>query len=262
MKLTLLGTGNGAMLPVYGCDCKACRRAIEDPQYRRNKTSAMLEHQGKTLLIDANLPDLLQRFPSGTIDRILLTHYHIDHVQSLFDLSTGVGSSIPVYGPYDEQGCDNLYKYPGILKFQPPLGAFQTFEWQGIAITTIPLNHSRACLGYVFEWCGKRIAYLTDTYGLSDAAIQWFQSHPVEWMFIDCGYTPLDVRGDIPTRNHSIFEQIEDIQRRCKPKHLRLLHISHTFESWAMDAAGYFTDSLALAHDGQSVDYSATNHND
>ena len=81
MRFTLLGTGNGAMLPVYGCGCKACTRANENAQYRRNKTSAMVEHNGKTLLIDANLPDLMQRFPSGSIDRILLTHYHIDHVQ-------------------------------------------------------------------------------------------------------------------------------------------------------------------------------------
>ncbi|BDR16632.1 phosphonate metabolism protein PhnP [Vibrio sp. STUT-A11] len=256
MRFTLLGTGNGAMLPVYGCGCKACTRAKENAQYRRNKTSAMVEHNGKTLLIDANLPDLMQRFPSGSIDRILLTHYHIDHVQSLFDLREGVGTPIPVHGPDDLLGCDNLYKYPGILKFQPPFSPFQTFEWQGISITTIPLNHSRTCLGYVFNWRGKRIAYLTDTYGLNDTAIRWFQDNPVEWMFIDCGYMPLDVRGNIATKNHSTFEQIEDIQRRCKPKHLRLLHISHTFETWAMDTFGYFSDLLDMAHDGQSIDYS------
>ncbi|UUM32367.1 phosphonate metabolism protein PhnP [Vibrio japonicus] len=262
MKFTLLGTGNGAMLPVYGCDCKACTRASENPQYQRNKTSAMLEHKGKTLLIDANLPDLLQRFPSGSIDRILLTHYHIDHVQSLFDLREGIGVSIPVYGPYDEHGCDNLYKHPGILKFQPPFAPFQTFEWQEISITAIPLNHSRACLGYVFHWCGIRIAYLTDTYGLNESATLWFQDNPVEWMFIDCGYAPLDVRGNITTNNHSTFEQIEDIQRRCKPKYLRLLHISHTFETWAMETSAYFSDSLDMAHDGLSIEYSGMQIND
>ena len=85
MKLTLLGTGNAGMLPVYGCTCQACNRAQHTSSYRRKKTSAVIEHQGKQLLLDANADDLLSRFPAGSIDRILLTHYHMDHV--LYKLS-------------------------------------------------------------------------------------------------------------------------------------------------------------------------------
>ncbi|MEX0633936.1 hypothetical protein M8494_25840 [Serratia ureilytica] len=41
----------------------------------------------------------------------------MDHVQGLFPLRWGCGNSILVYGPPDEQGCDDLFKHPGILGF-------------------------------------------------------------------------------------------------------------------------------------------------
>lgn len=82
MKLTVIGTGNARLLPVYGCHCMACERARAEPAYSRGKTSAFISYQGRNLLIDANAEDLLTRFPAGSIDSIVLTHYHMDHVQS------------------------------------------------------------------------------------------------------------------------------------------------------------------------------------
>lgn len=69
MKLTLLGTGDAGHIPVYGCDCKACLTAKEDPSFKRGKTSAVVEIGSKQLLIDGNAPDLLQRFPPVALMR-------------------------------------------------------------------------------------------------------------------------------------------------------------------------------------------------
>lgn len=35
MKLTFLGTGNSAQMPVYNCDCVACARARSDVRHAR-----------------------------------------------------------------------------------------------------------------------------------------------------------------------------------------------------------------------------------
>ncbi|AFK61363.1 carbon-phosphorus lyase complex accessory protein [Advenella kashmirensis WT001] len=43
MKLTFLGTGNSAQMPVYNCDCVACARARSDVRHARLPCSALLQ---------------------------------------------------------------------------------------------------------------------------------------------------------------------------------------------------------------------------
>lgn len=47
MRLTLLGTGDARQVPVYGCDCPACRNARADAGLRRRPCSALLECAGQ-----------------------------------------------------------------------------------------------------------------------------------------------------------------------------------------------------------------------
>lgn len=84
MELTLLGTGCAQQVPVFGCECVICAKARVQPALRRKSCSAMLRYQGETTLIDAGLPTLDQQFAAGEIQRFLLTHYHMDHVQGYF----------------------------------------------------------------------------------------------------------------------------------------------------------------------------------
>lgn len=62
MRLTLLGTGDARQVPVYGCDCPACRNARADAGLRRRPCSALLECAGQRWLIDSGLVDLCERF--------------------------------------------------------------------------------------------------------------------------------------------------------------------------------------------------------
>ena len=55
MQLTFLGTGTSQGVPVIGCNCPVCQSA--DPRDRRTRCSALVETQGRTLLIDAG-PDM------------------------------------------------------------------------------------------------------------------------------------------------------------------------------------------------------------
>ncbi len=250
MKLTLLGTGDAGHIPVYGCDCKACLTAKEDPSFKRGKTSAVVEIGSKQLLIDGNAPDLLQRFPPGSLDAIWLTHYHMDHVQSLFDLRWGVGESILVYGPDDPNGCDDLFKHPGILAFQTPLRPFFPIEFEGISITPVPLAHSKVSLGYVFETTRggvvKRLAYLTDTRGLPEETLHWLIENPVDLILIDCAFPP----GD-NWRNHNDVVLAKSLFNKIQPDAMGLIHIGHKLACWAMDNPDYFNDHFFLARDGQ-----------
>ena len=130
MRLTLLGTGDARQVPVYGCDCPACRNARADAGLRRRPCSALLECAGQRWLIDSGLVDLCERFPPHSLDGILQTHYHADHAQGLLHLRWGQGLVIPVHGPADPEGLADLYKHPGILDFSQPL---VDLHWDAIA---------------------------------------------------------------------------------------------------------------------------------
>lgn len=84
LTIRLTGTGGAQLVPVFGCDCRACRRARADDAHRRRPCSAAVKFNNAVTLLDAGLPDLLERWPAGSFQQFLLTHYHMDHVQGLF----------------------------------------------------------------------------------------------------------------------------------------------------------------------------------
>ncbi len=62
-----------------------------------------------------------------------------------------MGDSIPIYGPPDEQGCDDLFKHPGLLDFSHTVEPFVVFDLQGLQVTPLPLNHSKLTFGYLLK---------------------------------------------------------------------------------------------------------------
>ncbi len=97
----------------------------------------MLEVNGVRFLIDAGYLGLEEKFPPGSLDAVLLTHFHMDHVQGLFPIRWGMGESIPVFSPDDPHGCDDLFKYPGIFDFSKKSLPFEPFHFKGIKITPV-----------------------------------------------------------------------------------------------------------------------------
>ena len=158
LTITLTGTGSAQLVPVFGCDCAACRRARLQETYRRRPCSAVVKFNDAVTLLDAGIPHLMDDWAAGSFQQFLLTHYHMDHVQGLFPLRWGVGATIPVYGPPDEVGCDDLFKHPGILDFSPTVEPFVMFELQGMRVTPLPLNHSKLTFGYLLESAHSRVA--------------------------------------------------------------------------------------------------------
>lgn len=188
MRLTLLGTGNAAQVPVYNCDCLACIRAQTDLRYQRGPCSALLEFDDSRWLIDSGLTDLSQRFSPGSLKGILQTHYHADHAQGLLHLRWGQGIRIPVLGPPDPDGFADLYKHPGILDFSRTLKVFEIINLDGLQLTPVPLIHSKLTYGYVFAKEGKRFAYLTDTVGLPTDTEDYLKAETIDVLVLDCSF--------------------------------------------------------------------------
>ncbi|PSL16232.1 5-phospho-alpha-D-ribosyl 1,2-cyclic phosphate phosphodiesterase [Marinobacterium halophilum] len=230
MKLIFLGTGDVRQVPVYGCKCDACQAARADARLRRRPCSALLDTGRHRILIDGGLTDLAERFAPGDLAAILLTHYHVDHVQGLFHLRWGVNDSIPVYGPDDHNGCADLLKHPGILDFRPPLTPLMPFTLGDVEITPLPLQHSKPTFGYLFELKGQRIAYLTDTVGLPENTEAFLAQFDELEIVIDCSQPPQTQ----PPRNHNDLNLVLAIHQRLQPKQTWLTHLSHDMDAWLM----------------------------
>lgn len=102
MRLTLLGTGTSMGVPQIGCECRVC--LSKDPRDRRSRTSALVESNGSTLLIDTPPELRLQVLRAGVrqVDAVLYTHEHADHVHGIDDLrsfSQLNRAPLPLYGP-------------------------------------------------------------------------------------------------------------------------------------------------------------------
>lgn len=249
MRLTLLGTGAAGGVPLYGCHCPACLQARSNFSLRRAPCCALIEANNRRILIDAGLMDLSERFPSPTLDFILLTHFHADHVQGLFHLRWGVGSTIDVYCPNDTAGCADLYSNPGLLRFNP-LSPFEPFQLCEIMMTPVPLNHSKKTFGFCLEHRGERISYLTDTCGLPDETMNFLKQWHPESVIIDCTHPP---KLEPLPHNHNDLTTALALQKSIGNTRLILNHISHEFDSWLMEHPATLPESATLAYDGMAV---------
>lgn len=231
LTIRLTGTGGAQLVPVFGCDCAACRRARSQAQFRRRPCSAEIRYNAAVTLLDAGLPDLMERWPAGSFQQFLLTHYHMDHVQGLFPLRWGVGERIAVYGPPDEQGCDDLFRHPGLLDFSHIVEPFVVFELQGLQVTPLPLSHSKLTFGYLLESAHSRVAWLSDTAGLPDKTLKFLLNNHPQTIIIDCSHPP---RAETP-KNHCDLNTVIAINETIRCPRVILTHISHQFDVWMME---------------------------
>ncbi len=250
MRVTFLGTGAAGGVPLYGCTCTACERAAVAPRHVRRPCSALIEHDGTRVLIDAGLMDLHERFAPGSLDAIVLTHFHPDHVQGLFHLRWGRGAPIAVYAPPDAEGCADLCKHPGLLDFRR-LAKFEPQRIGGLSFSPLPLVHSKPTFGYAVQADdGTRFAYLTDTLGLPPLTEALLQAWQADGLAIDCSFPPQD---DQP-QGHNDWPMALAAIASVRPRRAWLTHIGHALDDWILRTAPALAANISVAQDGEQVE--------
>ena len=247
MRLTFLGTGATSAPPLFGCECPLCTEARTDTEKRRQPASVLIETGDTRLLIDAGLMNLAERFAAREFPKVLLTHFHPDHVQGLFHLRWGAGKQIPVYCPPDSQGCADLYKHPGLLDFKP-LRKFETFHIGSTTITPVPLIHSKVTFGYCIESNGNKVAYLTDTVGLPPKTETFLRDWQASVLVLDCTYPPSITKPE----NHNDLTCAMAIVAAVKPQFTWLTHIGHEFDAWFTEH-NHLPPAVRVARDNEIV---------
>lgn len=252
MQLDFIGTGDCAGTPVYNCSCPVCTESRSNPEKRRNSSCAHITAAATNILIDAGLPDLGEWFPRDTIDLILLSHYHIDHVYGLFPMRWGCCQQpLPVYGPDYPAGCADLLKHPGILDFSSTMQPFVTRVVKDLEITPLPLNHSKPSLGYALYSDQSRLAWLCDTGGLPKDTCDFLRSWNPDIIVLDCTFPPL---GETHP-NHNDINTAIALHRQICSKTTYLTHISHELDLWLRTSGYALPENVYTAFDGLRISF-------
>jgi phosphoribosyl 1,2-cyclic phosphate phosphodiesterase len=183
VRLTFLGTGTSFGVPQIGCGCAVC--ASTDPRDKRNRTSVVVQSDGATILIDT-APELrIAMLATGirSVDAVLYTHDHADHVHGIDDLRALSGKGrgqLPVYGSGDvlqrmRQKFDYIFDpmarpIPGSSRPDVTATALEPGVATVVArVPVLPLEFSHGpttVLGFRFG----PLAYVTDVKEISPSA--------------------------------------------------------------------------------------------
>ncbi len=228
------------------------QRRQENPARKRRSSCGRISTLTRNVLIDVGIPDLGKRFPRSVVDRVFLTHYHIDHVWGLFPVRWGLGPPLPVHGPADPEGCADLFKHPGILDFSDPLHPFVQREFGELSVTPLPLAHSKLTFGYAMadEDGESRMAWLCDTSGLPEQTAAYLQQWRPRVMVLDCTFPPRET----PHAGHNDLNQAISLHRQIAPQRTYLIHISHQFAVWLTENDTALPENMFVAMDGMVVE--------
>lgn len=221
-KVTVLGCGGSNGVPATGYGWGVCDP--NEPKNNRTRPGVLLEKDGFRLVIDAG-PDIrhqLTRLGIWTIDAVLFTHPHFDHiggVGDMFGICHTTKKSLPFYA-YDKGIAEiferNRYAFERIkikdsANNDTPLFSLNTIPIAGalqigpFSMQTFALDHFD--MQTIGVRCGN-FAYLIDFCQLDDSLINAMQG--LDSLIID-GNNPADnpyiSRGHIDAETAAAYAQ-------------------------------------------------------
>ncbi len=253
--LTFLGTGTSVGVPVIGCVCQICKSA--DPRNNRTRSSILVTSGLTDILVDSG-PDLREqalREGISSIDAVLYTHSHLDHVVGFDELRAfcwGKPDPLPLYAT---EACLGVLRnmfgwafleantHSGYVKPDPHILS-PSFIIGGVKVNPLPVIHgSVETVGYLFETEGGfRTAYMPDVKGI-----------PVETMALleNLDLLVIDSLRDSPHSTHLSVGEAIAISESLSPGRTLLTHISHELDHAELSAR--LPAGIGVAHDGLRI---------
>lgn len=257
--LTFLGSGTSMAVPTLGCPCAVCASAyLPGSPNRRTRPSVLVAYGGHQVVIDTGQDFQVQavRERLTSLDAVLYTHGHADHVLGMDDLrplSFHHPGGLPLYaddatatiierifsytfseaGRYPTSARVTLHRIPAVAGFEVPLF--------GAGFIRVPLIHGPDTIaGYRFG----DAAYLTD---LSDIPEESFP------LLQDLDILVLDALRPEPHPSHSHLAKSVELVERIRPRRAFFTHISHGLDHESTNAA--LPNHIRLAHDGLKLTF-------
>lgn len=256
MRLTILGSGTSFGIPQIGCSCAVC--TSPDPKDRRTRVAAVVEGDSGRILIDTP-PELRLQLTSAridSVDAVLYTHDHADHVMGIDDLralSVRFGR-LPVYGPADTlERLVQRFRYifddttpatPGTPRPElttVPLVPYREVTIAGIPVMAMPFEHGSLT---VFGYRLGPLGYVTDVKRLSDSAVERLRGVKV---------LVLNALFETPHPTHLSIPEAVEAGRRIGAERTILTHLTH--RTGHADLAGRLPPGIEPAYDGLAITF-------
>lgn len=243
---------------MIGCHCEVCCSA--DARDRRLRTSAMIEvmtddGQWRRIIIDAG-PDFrcqMLRENVDSIDAILLTHHHKDHIggiddvrafnywqQRAADIYCEASVAEVVRKDFDYAFADQMEYYPGVPDIELHLIDEQPFVIKGVSVMPIRAIH------YKLPILGFRIGgvcYLTDA--------NYVDQHSIDLMS-GCEVLVINALRRKEHISHFTLAQALELIEKVAPRQAILTHISHQMGLY-QDVQRELPQNVTLGFDGQKI---------
>lgn len=259
LRFTVLGCGSSGGVPRIGNLWGDCDPA--NPKNRRSRCSLLVERVtqlGTTRILIDTSPDMrdqLLRADVASLDAVVYTHNHADHVHGIDDLRQIVlhnGKRLPVWADLPMQAAlfarfgyafvqPEGSSYPPICEMQLINGPF-TITGDGGEITLSPFQVEHGDI----DSLGFRIAnacYLPDVSAIPDAALPMLESLDL-WI--------LDALRRKPHPTHFHLERALDWIARMHPKAAILTNLHNDLDYVTLEAET--PPHVRAAYDGMTVE--------
>lgn len=248
MKIRFLGTGTSQGVPIIGCSCPVC--SSSDKRDKRLRSSVHIELSDLSIVIDTGPDFRYQMLRAGiqSLDAILFTHEHKDHVAGLDDIRpfNYLKQQIPdifcteqvelalrrdFYYAFEE------FKYPGVPEFRLHRIGRQAFEYAGHTITPIQVfHHKMPVLGFRIG----DFAYITDANYIPEEEFAKLEG---------LKYFVINALRRTEHISHFSLDQAIAVAKRTGAEQSYFTHISHQLPRHA-ELAAELPDNIQPAYDG------------
>ena len=227
MKVTFLGTGTSMGIPMIGCHCDTCLSS--DPHDKRLRTSVWIHKNEKHIIIDTGIDfrqqALRHRIPS--IDAVLFTHHHVDHIFGLDELrpiNFLQKKTVQIFGTSEtREQLRRVYPYvfeagncpSDVPKIEYQCFGNNRFTFENIEITPIPLYHGKLpVMGFRID----NFAYCTDVSRIPKSSYERLENLDV---------LVLGALRDSPHPTHFTLNEAVEEARRIAARQTYFVHMSH-----------------------------------
>jgi len=260
MRFTILGCGSSGGVPRLGGLWGECDP--NNPRNRRQRCSLLIERIAKggttAVLIDTS-PDLRAQLLAagiGTLDAVVYTHNHADHVHGIDDLRMIVYNRrerLPVWA--DKVTQKALFErfsyafvqpegssYPPILNMNTIDGDL-TIDGAGGPVSLTPFTVAHGSIDSLGIRIGN-VAYLPDAAEVHDASWPVLEN-------LDCWIVDALRRNPHPTHAH-LARTLQWIERAA-PKRMVLTHMHNDLDYATLEAET--PDHITPAYDGMTLSF-------
>lgn len=252
MRFRILGSGTSSGVPRIGNNWGSVDPS--EPRNRRSRSAALAWIGGESILIDAG-PDLREQLNAaevGTVDRVIITHDHADHLHGIDDLrqvAQNRGDQVPVHGRADllervKSRFAYLFSgnasYPAVLTSHPIEG---NWVLEGSTVRFVDQPHGRiTSLGMRLDQDGGSIGYAIDFAELNE---------PMAELYAGCDVWIADCLRRRPHPTHAHLDAVLGWARELKVGQLLLTHLDNSMDHAQLSAE--LPDWAAPAYDGQEI---------